>query len=198
LIENFINWTKETFLPYGELGLFVVAFMEASFFPVPPDLLLIPMALAVPEKALLFALICTVGSGLGAIFGYGIGKTGGLPLLRKFVNEGKIRRAHRLFDKYDSWAVFIAAITPIVPFKVVTIAGGVFYIDFRKFVIVSFLSRGLRYFLEAILILLFGAVFVSFFDRYFKILMILLVLFIIIGYFAYKKLNLSRVFEFID
>jgi len=197
LINFFIEWTRKTFLPYGELGLFVVAFMEASFFPVPPDLLLIVMALAAPEKALLFVAICTIGSVAGAIFGYGIGKQGGLPLLKKFVKEEKISRIHRLFNKYEAWAIFIAALTPI-PFKVATIAGGVFYINFRKFLLVSFLSRGLRYFLEGLFIMLFGAMFISFFDKYFTIMMVLLVIVVIMGYFIYKKLNFSRVFEFIN
>ena len=91
MINLFIEWTKRTFLPYGELGLFLVAFMESSFFPVPPDLLLIVLGLAAPEKALWFALIATVGSVLGAAFGYFIGRKGGLPLLRKFFKEEKIR-----------------------------------------------------------------------------------------------------------
>ena len=197
MINLFIEWTKRTFLPYGELGLFLVAFMESSFFPVPPDLLLIVLGLAAPEKALWFALIATVGSVLGAAFGYFIGRKGGLPLLRKFFKEEKITRIHNLFNKYEVWAVAVAAITPI-PYKLATIAGGVFYINFKKFMIVSFLCRGFRYFLEGLFVMLFGAIFINFFGKYFEILMIILILVMILGYLAYKKLNLSRFLKFID
>ena len=143
IVNSLITWTQETFLPLGGVGLFLLAFMESSFFPIPPDLLLILLTLADPSLALWFAAVCTLGSVLGGMFGYFLGLKFGRPLLTKVVKEEKIKKVHRLFEKYEAWAIFIAGFSPI-PYKVFTIAGGVFYINFKKFVIASLFSTAIR------------------------------------------------------
>ena len=166
LFNWLIEWTNRTFV--GAYGLFVLAFIESSFFPVPPDLVLIALSLAEPSLALYFALICTIGSVLGAMFGYGIGYYGGKPILIKLFSESKVNKVHKLFQKYEAWAIFIAGFTPI-PYKVFTIAGGAFYVNFKKFVIASVFSRGLRFFIEAVLIIYFGDVIVGFLSKDFNL-----------------------------
>jgi len=122
MISQIVEWTQRIVIPLGPKGLFALAFVESSFFPVPPDLVLIVMALANPELALFYAAVSTVGSTLGGIFGYCLGIIFGKPLLRRFVSKEKIQRVHNLYNKYEAWAVGIAGFTPL-PYKVFTIAG---------------------------------------------------------------------------
>jgi len=185
LLNGLVQWTQEVFQPLGGVGLFILAFIESSFFPIPPDLLLVVLALAEPEKALFFSLICTIGSVLGGMFGYLIGFVGEETLLRRFVKEEKIEKVHNLFNKYESWAIFIAGFTPI-PYKVFTIAGGVFYINFWKFVLMSFLSRGLRFFLVGISVMYLGRLFLDYLDGKFDVLSIVLVVLIFVIWFIYR------------
>ncbi len=174
------------------VALFALAFAESSFFPIPPDLLLIVMALNTPEQALFYALVCTLGSTAGGAFGYGIGLKGGRPLLGKFVSEPKIRMVHDYFQKYEAWAIGIAGFTPL-PYKIFTISAGVFYIDFTKFLLVSFLSRGARFFLVAGLIRIFGDYITGFIERYFNLLSVLFILFLLGGFYVVKKMSVRAV-----
>ncbi len=190
-VENLLEWTKNIFLPYGIFGLFSLAFIEAIFFPIPPDILLITLSLIDPGMALLYALVATIGSVLGGIVGYWIGYYGGHYILEKFVSKKKIQKVHNLFQKYEAWAIFVAGFTPI-PYKVFTISAGVFYVNFKKFVIASFLSRGLRFFIEAFLILLFGEIILNILTNYFDILSIIGVLLLILFYFSIKRYRKSR------
>ena len=128
IFHQMTEWTTNVFGPLGGWGLFILAFIESSFFPIPPDILLIILTLANPEMAIIFAAICTVGSVLGGIFGYYIGVAGEHIILEKFIAKDKIEKAHKLFGKYGPWAIFIAGFSPI-PYKVFTVAAGVFYID---------------------------------------------------------------------
>ncbi len=196
LLNEVVNWTKEFFLPLGGWGLFMLAFIESSFFPIPPDILLIILTLAEPEYALWFAAICSVGSILGGMFGYSLGYYFGLPFLEKFVEERKIKKAHRLFEKYEAWAIFIAGFSPI-PYKVFTIAGGVFYINFKKFVIASAISRSLRFFIIAGFLMFYGEAIVGFIENYFGLLSVLVILVIIAGYYTYRKLKKKGQFDFL-
>jgi len=166
MISEIVDWTKEIFLPFGSWGLFVLAFMEASFFPVPPDVLLIILALAEPNMALWFALVCTIGSVLGAMFGYGAGYYIGNPILDKLFSENKVKRVHKLFEKYGAWAIVFAAFTPL-PFKLFVIAAGVFYMDLKKMVLASAIGRGLRFFLLAGFLMYFGESIVEFIETQF-------------------------------
>lgn len=141
----------------GEIGLFALAFMESSFFPIPPDFILIPMCLARPEEALIYAAIATAGSAIGGMFGYLIGKFGGRPALNFFFKkqQEKILEVEKLYNKYGVWAVGAAAFTPI-PYKIFTIASGVFKMNLLGFSLVSIIGRGMRFFIVATALMLFG------------------------------------------
>ena len=191
MLKGITNWTLDKFVPMGPLGLFILAFAESSFFPVPPDILLIALALISPEKSFFLAMITTVGSVLGGMFGYLIGLKGGRPILRKFVSEEKISSIHDYFAKYDAWAIGIAGFTPI-PFKVFTIAAGVFYINFFRFVIASILSRGARFFLVAGIIYLFGPTIKEYLDKYFNLFTLAFVLLLLLGFVAVKYIKWTK------
>lgn len=141
--------------PAGPLGLFGLAVAEASFFPIPPDLLLLALCLVRPSESFLFAAICTAGSTIGGMLGFAIGRWGGRPLLERLVSAEKILLVERQFKKHDVWAIAIAGFTPI-PYKLFTIAGGAFRLRFWRFVIVSVCSRGARFFLVATVVYVFG------------------------------------------
>jgi len=184
LINGFVTWTNENFGSFGSPGLFTLAFMESSFFPVPPDLLLISFTLANPELAFFFALICTLGSVFGGMFGYGIGYVGEQLVLEKFFSKRKIERVHKLFEKYETWAILIAGFTPI-PYKVFTISAGVFYVNFKKFVVASFIGRGARFFLVALLTKLYGQTVIDFLDK-FDIILLEVVGIALVAYITYR------------
>ncbi len=186
LVNNLLEWTNKVFMPHGPLGLFLLSFFEAFCFPIPPDLLLITFSLLSPEKALLYALIATIGSVLGGMIGYLIGYKLGHPILEKLFKEQKIKKVHNLFQRYESWTIFIAGFTPM-PYKIFTVSAGVFYVDFKKFVLMSFLSRGLRFFTEAILIMIFGKVILNILENYFNILSVVGVILLISFYISIKR-----------
>lgn len=185
-----MNWTQKTLQPLGAPGLFILAFIESSFFPIPPDILLIFLSLAEPSKALFYAFICTAGSVLGGLFGYLIGYVGEKAILERFFDHKKIERIHNLYNKYEGWAVFIAGLTPI-PYKLATISGGVFYINIKKFIIASVLSRGLRYFTISILIMIYGQKILDLLRNYFDMISIAAVIIAIMAFLIYKKLKKS-------
>ncbi|OIQ11064.1 YqaA family protein [Neomoorella thermoacetica] len=151
---------------YGVWGLIAVAFAEASFFPIPPDALLIPMAIIDSRQALFYALVTTLFSTIGGVFGYWIGLKAGRPLLDRMASGENIRKVESLFQTYGGWAIFLAALTPI-PYKVFTIAAGVFHIAYRPLVVASLIGRGLRFFAEALFIILFGPMAQALLAKYF-------------------------------
>lgn len=156
--EGFLDWTEATFEPFGVAGilvaLFAIAYLESSFFPIPPDLLILTFVLNWPELFLAFALVATVGSVLGGLLGYWIGERGGRPLLLRLSRPERVARAEAYFEKWGAWAVGIAGFSPI-PYKVFTITAGALRMDKRTFIEASLLSRGARFFLEATLLYIF-------------------------------------------
>ncbi len=175
--------------PYGIPALFLLAFSESSFFPVPPDVLLIALAIAKPKRAFYFALICYVGSILGGILGYGIGAfamdTIGQPIIKYYHAEKLIAKISYWFHTYGFWGVLIAAITPI-PYKVFTITSGSFNLAFSKFMIASLIGRGTRFFAVSALIFIFGIKIKNFIDKYFNLLSVLFVILLILGFIVIK------------
>jgi membrane protein YqaA with SNARE-associated domain len=176
---------------YALPALFLLAFAESSFFPVPPDVLLITLALGIPKKSFRYAFICTAGSVLGGILGYIIGlaliDTLGMPILRFYGALDKYEYIQELYMQYDAWAVGLAGFTPI-PYKVFTIAAGAFKIDFPVFVMASIAGRAGRFFLVSALIYFFGAQIKTFIDRYFNFLTIIFFVLLVLGFFAVKYL----------
>ncbi|HSW31697.1 MAG TPA: YqaA family protein [Longimicrobiales bacterium] len=184
LYDWVLHWAET---PHGPAALFVLAFAESSFFPIPPDPLLIALCLGAPRRALRFAAICTAGSVLGGMAGYAIG-AGAWHLVDQWfftyvpgVTPDAFEKVRGLYDRYDFWAVFIAGLTPI-PYKVFTLSGGVFGINFATFVVASVLSRALRFFAVAGLIHKFGPPIARFIDRYFDLLAVAFVVLLVGGF----------------
>ena len=164
LLEWVVSWSQS---PSGSVALFAIAFAESSFFPIPPDILLITMALIKPEAAFVLALICSVGSITGGMFGYLIGWLGGRPLLHRLFSEKKIAVVKNAFEKYEVWAIAVAGFTPI-PYKVFTLSAGTFEIPVRPFAAVSAVSRSARFFLVAGGIYLWGESVKHILEKYFN------------------------------
>ena len=137
------------------LILAISSFTESIFFPIPPDPLLIGIAVRQPENAIWLAALVTVSSVAGAFVGHWLGKRFGRPILRRIVSEKKIAAVEGMFSKYGAWAILVAAFTPI-PYKVFTITAGMLGMDRRSFIIASLIGRGARFFLIGGLILVFG------------------------------------------
>ena len=136
-----------------------VSFAESSFFPIPPDVVLVPMALANPEKARFYALVCTIASVLGGILGYAIGAflydTVGHWLISAYGYGEGVEAFRAAYAKWGAWIILIKGLTPI-PFKIVTIASGFAGYNLLYFVVLSFITRGARFFLEAELLRIYG------------------------------------------
>jgi membrane protein YqaA with SNARE-associated domain len=166
----------------------VLALVESSVFPIPPDPLLIALCLGATGRALRFAAVTTGASVLGGILGYGIGAVVWISVSGFFfehvpgVSPESFARVQGLYDRWGFWAVFVAGLTPI-PYKVFTISAGVFAINFPVFVLASTLSRGLRFFLMAGLIRRYGQPIRAFIDRYFNLLAWIFGLILVLGFF---------------
>ncbi|MDQ7029787.1 MAG: YqaA family protein [Ardenticatenia bacterium] len=184
LLRSLYDWVVAwAYTPYAGVALFGIAFAESSFFPIPPDVLMIPLAISRPPIALLFAALATVASVLGGVFGYVIGKLGGQPVLHRLFSEEKIRAVRHYYHKYDVWAIGIAGFTPI-PYKLFTISAGVFDLDFKRFMLASLVGRGGRFFLVGGLIMIFGEAIQGFIDEYFDLLAIAFTLLLIGGFYV--------------
>ncbi len=163
-----LSWADH---PAGSWALFFIAFLESSIFPIPPDVLLIALCVGGVTKSYRFALICTTGSLLGGLVGYGIGYWGyaaiGEPIV-KFYNAGDVVDKIKVwYDEYGFWGNLIAAVTPI-PYKVFTIASGMFKFSIESFLLASVIGRSLRFFAVATTLYLFGEQIRGFIDRYFN------------------------------
>ena len=156
LYDWVLHWAET---PYGAWALFALAFCESSFFPIPPDILLIALAVGMPKKSLRFALICSAGSVLGGCLGYLIGwqfmAVIGERIIAFYDLGDKIALIADMFQQYDAWAIAIAGFTPI-PYKVFTISAGMFEINFLVFFLASTVSRSARFFIVGGLIYIFG------------------------------------------
>ncbi|MEL6426368.1 MAG: YqaA family protein [Pseudomonadota bacterium] len=145
--------------PYALWMLAIVSFIESSVFPIPPDVLLIPMVLAAPHRAWLIAGVCTISSVLGGAFGYWIGAelldTVGRPVLEFYGKWEKFADFSARYNEFGAWAVLFAGVTPF-PYKVITITSGATGLDFWVFMISSVVARGLRFFIVAGLLWKFG------------------------------------------
>jgi membrane protein YqaA with SNARE-associated domain len=153
---------------HGVALLGLVAFIESSIFPIPPDVLLIPMVLAARRRAWLIAGVCTVGSVAGGMVGYGIGyflfESLGRTLFEFYGNMAAFERFQAHYNEWGAWIVAGAGLTPF-PYKVITIASGVTALNPAVFLIASVLSRGARFFLVAALLWYFGPPIRSFIER---------------------------------
>jgi len=195
LYDWVLHWAET---PYGPIALFILAFAESSFFPVPPDALLIALVLGATSKAFKLALNCTIASVLGALFGYAIGHFLWWTPSNEFTSiamfffnnipgftEKLFYDVQKMYNQYNFWIVFTAGFTPI-PYKVITISAGAFNINILMFVIASIISRGARFFLVSFLIWKFGPQIRDFIDKYFNWLALAFTVLLIGGFVAIK------------
>ena len=184
LYDWILHWADT---PYGLQALAILALAESSFFPIPPDPLLIALCLGATGRALRFAAVTTIASVAGGLLGYAIGAAVWGSVSGFFfeyvpgVTPEAFATVQGYYDRWDFWAVFLAGLTPL-PYKVFTISAGVFAINFPVFVLASVLSRGLRFFLVAGLIYRYGESISSFIDRYFTILTWVFGLLLVLGF----------------
>lgn len=189
LYDWMLSWSES---PYGVPALFCLAFAESSFFPIPPDVLIIGLTLGSPNLGLWYATVATVGSVLGGALGYAIGWYGGRPIAKKFMGQERMDLVHEYFQKYEAWAILIAGFTP-VPYKIFTISAGAFYVDFKTFMVASLISRGARFFLVAGAIQLAGPWMKELIESYFNLFSIIFMVLLVLGFWVVrhqsKKLN---------
>ena len=171
--------------------LFVISFIESSFFPIPPDIMIIPMVLATPKEAYKIAGVATVASVLGGYFGYFIGVYGfeliARPLLEFYGYMKQFGEFENYYHEYGAWIVFGAGITPF-PYKIITIASGVVRLDLVVFTIASVIARGMRFYFIAWLLKRFGDPMKVFIEKNINLLSILFMLLLIGGFAAVKLL----------
>lgn len=197
LYDWILHWAETK---YGVPALFLLALAESSFFPIPPDVLLIPLALGARSKAIRFALVCSVASIMGGIAGYGIGyfswwsgAEAYSAVALFFFNhipgftEQVFLNIQEKYEIYNFLIVFTAGFTPI-PFKIITISAGAFSVNFPMFLLASTVSRSARFFLVALLIRQFGEPITAFIDKYFNVLSIIFTLLLIGGFLVLKTL----------
>ena len=197
LYDWVLHWAET---PYGPAALFILAFVESSFFPIPPDALLIALVLGSSKKAFRFASICLAGSVLGAILGYAIGHYLWWTPSNEFTNialfffnnipgytETAFFDIQKLYNEYDFWIIFTAGFTPL-PYKVITISSGAFNINVVMFLVASIISRGARFFLVSFLIWKFGPNIKAFINKYFNWVAIAFTVLLIGGFVAIKFL----------
>jgi len=168
-----------------------VSFAESSFFPIPPDLLLIPMVLSSRARWIYFAAVATVASVLGGLFGYLIGSflfnEIAEPLLAFYGYADKFDEFTHRFNEYGAWIVFLAGITPF-PYKVITIASGATGLALPVFIVASILARGIRFFLVAGLLYLFGPPIRAFIEERLALVLTIGAVLAVAGFMAVKLL----------
>lgn len=181
-----LHWAQSSKAPYA---LFAIAFIESSFFPIPPDVLLIAMVVADRKKWFRSASICTIGSVLGALFGYFIGwslyEAVGKLIINTYHLQSVVELVGRKYQENAFMTIFTAAFTPI-PFKVITIAAGLFKISLATLVIASVIGRAGRFFLVAVSLRVFGKRIADSIEKYFDIFSVIFMILLIGGFLLLK------------
>ena len=191
LLKSLYNWTlKKAEHKYSSWILSIVSFSESSFFPIPPDVLLIPMIIAKRTKAWTYALICTLSSVIGGVAGYAIGfflfNSIGILIIEFYHLSNSFNSFENYYKEYGILIVLGAGFTPF-PFKFITIASGVFSLNIFLFILTAFIARGLRFYLLASLLFIFGEKIKILIDKYFNILAVLFFI-LLLGSFMLIKL----------
>ncbi|NCO42437.1 MAG: cytochrome B [Armatimonadetes bacterium CG_4_10_14_3_um_filter_66_18] len=186
LYDWVLHWAET---PYGLPALFILSFAESSFFPIPPDVLLIALAVSIPTRAFRYALVCTAGSSIGGMGGYAIGLFGydaiGKPIIDFYNGQAVMDKIKHLYDTNGFWGVLLAALTPI-PYKVFTIASGFFQFNFGAFMLASLCGRALRFFAVGVMIYFFGPKIKEFIDKYFNVLAMVFAVLLVGGFVLIK------------
>ena len=192
MIQRLYNWTLSMAEhPHALWVLALVSFVESSIFPIPPDILMIPMILAAPSRAFVIAGVALVSSVLGGLLGYAIGAlafdTVGQPILQALGKADSMEAFNDRFNDVGFWAVLISGITPF-PYKVITIMSGWTAMPLGTFIVTSIIARGLRFFIVAALLWKFGAPIKTFIEKRLPLMFTLFVLVLIGGVYAVKFL----------
>lgn len=192
-IRKLYFWTLHwAATPYAVPALIVLAFAESSFFPIPPDVLLIAMTFAAPRRWAVYAAWCSLASVVGGIAGYGIGwglwDAVGKPIVDFYQGQEVMARIQHWYDSYGFWGVLIAAITPI-PYKIFTIASGWFHFDFGLFLLASAIGRPFRFFIVAGLIGAFGERVKPFLEEKLELALVALTILLVAGFAAIRYLH---------
>ncbi len=190
MLRRLYDWTMSLAATrHAEKALFGVSFAESSFFPIPPDVLLIPMVIAKPTQWVRLALICTVASVLGAFLGYAIGmflyELIGQPILALYGAENSFNQIAEWYNTWGGWGVLFAAITPF-PYKVLTIFSGATGLNFVIFTVVSIIGRAARFFLVAWLLGRYGEPIRIFIEKYLSLLFTLFMVLLLGGFYLVK------------
>jgi membrane protein YqaA with SNARE-associated domain len=192
MIRGLYNWTMSLAQSrYALWALAAISFAESSFFPIPPDILLIPLIIATPHRAWLIAGVCLVSSVLGGLFGYFIGAVLfdciGTPILGFYGMEAYFEEFAAKYNEYGAWAVLIAGITPF-PFKVITILSGATGLNLPVFIVASIVARGLRFFIVAALLWKYGAPIRNFIEKRLGLMFTIFVVLLIGGFMLLRFL----------
>ena len=190
MIKAVYNWTiKLSATRYALWALAIVAFAESSFFPIPPDILLIPLIIAKPKNAYLIAFIAMVASVFGGGLGYYIGlklyETVGIIIINFYHAQQLFLDFQTQFNKYGAAAVLFAGVTPF-PYKIITISSGIAGMSFYQFLIFSIIARGARFFIIAILLRLYGKPIRNFIERHLNLLFIVFMVLLVLGFLLIK------------
>ena len=193
MLRRLYDWTLDLAAHRHALwALAFVSFVESSVFPIPPDVILIPMVLAARDRAWLIAGVCTIASVAGGMAGYSIGallfEQIGKPVMDFYQYTSKFSQFQETYNDWGAWAVFIAGVTPF-PYKVITILSGVTNLDITIFTISSVLARGLRFFLVSWLLWHFGAPIRAFIEERLGLLFALFVMLLLGGFVIMKYIS---------
>ena len=192
MIRRLYDWTMGLAARKNALwALAAIAFIESSVFPIPPDVMLLPMVLAAPRRAWVIAGVATLASVMGGFLGYAIGallfESVGQPVLEFYGYGEKFTEFQLRYNEWGFWIVLVAGFTPF-PYKVITIASGVAGLDLLTFALASVVSRGARFFIVAALLWRFGPAIRSFIEKYLGLLTVLFMVLLIGGFVAIKYL----------
>lgn len=186
LYEWVLHWADT---PYGEPALFGLAVIESSFFPIPPDPLILALGVAKPQRALWYSTLCTVGSVIGGALGYAIGyffiESIGMKIIEFYGLAAKYSDIQHLYEEWNAVVVLVAGVSPI-PYKVFTIAAGAFEVSFVTFILASIAGRGARFYAEGALIYWCGEPIRDFIERYMNIIAWLFAIMLVGGFVAVK------------
>jgi len=190
MLRRLYDWTMSLARTrHAEKALGGVSFIESSFFPIPPDTILIPMVLAERRRWFRYAVICTVASVLGALLGYAIGallfEAIGKPILAFYGKEDAFEQMAAWYNEWGAWGIFFGAVTPF-PYKVLTIFSGATGFNLAIFIVVSIIGRGLRFFLVAWLLYRIGEPIRLFIEKHLGLLFTAFVVLLIGGFVAVR------------
>jgi membrane protein YqaA with SNARE-associated domain len=192
MLRRLYDWVLDlSARPWAPTALAVISFAESSVFPIPPDVMLVPMCLAKPNRAFWYAGLCTVASVLGGLLGYAIGAllydTLGLFLIRLYGYGDKLETFRAAYAEWGHWIILIKGATPI-PYKLVTIASGFAGYSLFWFIVLSIITRGVRFYLVATLLYFWGEQARAFIERRLGLILFLFVVIFITGFYAATKI----------